>query len=303
MKSMNHLTSCFSATFPHKRYKTFHKNVSTIFSAICLFGLLLTSHFSLANKAATESEKHSEAVKPEYVFKPADNPSAEVNNALLKAKAENKFALIVLGAQWCHDSVGLAENFSTEQMHTILSDRFITQFVDVAYLEDRRNITNLLAYPNYFATPTVLIVDPTNNTIMNIDSITTWQSAASVDAAEYLEHFSRWNKQEANTLVTVSKKHSALSAFETEQSARLQNGYNKLGPLLEASEKARSHTNTGDQETEEESQLLNTLWREVKIFRTQVQADIHEFRTSDISNAELNAKLAKAAIEQQSWEK
>jgi hypothetical protein len=250
--------------------------------------------FASAFMAAADEEKN---VLSNYVFTPTENPILQAETALSKALAENKFALIVLGAKWCHDSVGLAEKFSTDEMQTVLAERYVTQFIDVAYLEDRRDITNLVGYPNYFATPTVFIVDPVSNTLLNMDSLTEWQSADSVDKQIYIEQFSRFNKGEAPIKPTLSNDMPSLVAFETEQSERLQKGYRVLGPLLAASDIEESSNMTG----KEREQLLK-LWREVKKFRINVQAQIHELRSTALDDEKLQQKLIDATQKVQYWE-
>jgi hypothetical protein len=237
----------------------------------------------------------SSVVLPEYVYTPSNTPKEQVETALAKAKAENKYALIVLGAQWCHDSVGLAARFSSDEMQSILSERFVTQFIDVGYFEDLRDITNLVAYPNYFATPTVMIVNPVTNTIENIDSMTIWQSADSVEMETYIEEFSKWNTNEIKHSPKTTKENKVLAEFEKQQSARLQKGYEELGPMLAASEDSSEQTN-------EEKEQFWQLWKEVKTFRTSVQASIHQMRKADIPTSELEQALLKLTPKTQSWE-
>jgi hypothetical protein len=250
--------------------------------------------FASAFMAAADGEKK---VRSNYVFTATENPILQAKTALRRALAENKYALIVLGAKWCHDSVGLAEHFSTDEMQTVLAERYVTQFIDVAYLEDRRDITNLVGYPNYFATPTVLIVDPVSNTLLNMDSLTKWQSAASVDLQVYIEQFSRFNQEETPTKPALSNNMPPLEAFEAQQSERLQQGYRVLGPLLAISDVEGSSKMTG----QEREQFLK-LWREVKKFRTNLQANIHELRSVEIDNDELPQKLIDATPKPQYWE-
>ena len=73
------------------------------------------THFSTN---AVEASDDSETV---YVS--SDHPMDDVQKALVKAKSSNKLLLIVMGAQWCHDSRGLAKNFENEEpyIHQILN--------------------------------------------------------------------------------------------------------------------------------------------------------------------------------------
>ena len=266
------------------------KKIIILVKAFSLFHCFI---FAAASMAAGEDTK----ILPNYVFIPTERPILQAETALSKALAENKYALIVLGAQWCHDSVGLAVNFSTDEMQSVLTARYITQFIDVAYLEDRRDITNLVGYPNYFATPTVLIVDPASNTVINMDSLKEWQSADSVDKQTYIEQFSRFNQGDAQSKPTLSNNMPSLAAFEAEQSERLQQGYKVLGPLLAASDIEESSNMTG----KEREQLLK-LWRKVKKFRINVQAHIHELRSTALDDEKLQQKLIDATPKVQYWE-
>jgi hypothetical protein len=267
------------------------KKITMLVRAASLFLCVIFAPTSMA--AANEDRE----VLANYVFTPTENPMLQAKTALSRALAENKYALIVLGAQWCHDSVGLAENFSTDAMQTVLSDGYVTQFIDVAYLEDRRDITNLVGYPNYFATPTVLIVDPVSNTVVNMDSLQEWQSADSVELQIYIKQFSRFKHKERPIKPLQNTTNLALKAFETQQSERLQQGYQVLGPLLAASDAEDTSTITG----EEREQFLK-LWREVKKFRTHLQANIHELRNTDLDDKQQVQKLVEATSKAQSWE-
>lgn len=269
-----------------------YAKTNTIVVTVAL--LFLCAIFVLTSMAAANEDRK---VLTNYVFTATENPMLQAKKALSKALTENRYALLVLGAQWCHDSVSLAENFSTDEMQTVLSDRYITQFIDVAYLEDRRDITNLVGYPNYFATPTVLIVDPVSNTIVNMDSIKKWQSADSVELQVYIEQFSRFNHEEAPINALQKTTTSALKVFETQQSERLQRGYQILGPLLAASDVEDTSTISG-----KESERFLKLWREVKRFRTHLQVNIHELRNTDLDNKQQLQKLAEAMPKAQSWE-
>ncbi|MEC8419069.1 MAG: thioredoxin family protein, partial [Pseudomonadota bacterium] len=92
----------------------------------------------------------------DYKYSPTANPLNKVVHAQSEAFKQNKLLLVVLGAQWCHDSTGLAKRFSSNEMQRILTPHYETVFVDVGMLEDRRNITERFNYPIYYATPTVM---------------------------------------------------------------------------------------------------------------------------------------------------
>lgn len=208
-------------------------------------------------------------VLPEYVFSPVASPIDKVTSALADARHDNKTLLVVLGAQWCHDSRGLSSAFSTPEMQHILSENYTVSFIDVGYLEDRRDVTQLFNYPTYFATPTVIVVDPKTGLHLNQSTMPKWAFAASVPLEDYVSYFERFitlNKSQAS--VRDTQLSPQIDAFGRQQAARLQQGYEQLGPMLEQDEQGASPAG------------LNELWKEVRSYRMAVQEQLADYASS-----------------------
>ena len=196
-----------------------------------------------------------------YTYAPSASPYQDVVNAQQRAVEQSKLLLVVLGAQWCHDSTGLAERFATKEMDLILRAHYETVFVDVGTLEDRRNITERFDYPIYYATPTVMVVEPKTSALLNRTSMDIWGRADSIPLSEYIQYFSRF------PAMTTAQKAPFINweatdeeeAYNKEQALRLQSAYDKLGPLLALD--LQGNTPQG----------LNELWKETKGFRTELQ--------------------------------
>lgn len=242
----------FPPGFNHLRY---FKICSSLLFALFLGACATTEHSDVLDK---------------YVYSPSDNRMQQIDETILIAKAEGKMAMIVLGAQWCHDSVGLAKNFSSSQMQTILNEKYETVFIDVGFLEDRRDITQRFGYPSYFGTPTVMIIEPNTETLLNYDSISKWQSADSVPMEEYQQYFQssfplQRNPQNAKQNTEFSKQ---VAQFEHQQIERLYHAYSELGPMLQADELG---------ELDSKEQFYKT-WKDVRSFRVQLQSDLVSLR-------------------------
>lgn len=199
-----------------------------------------------------------------YAYAPSSSPYQDVVRAQQQAIAQNKLLLVVLGAQWCHDSTGLTERFATKEMDLILRAHYQTVFVDVGTLEDRRNITERFDYPTYYATPTVMVVEPTTSSLLNRTTMDIWGRADSIPLSEYIQYFSRF------PAMTTAQKAPFINwqgtdeekAYNKEQALRLQSAYDKLGPLL--AQDLQGNTPEG----------LNALWKETKEFRTELQKNL-----------------------------
>lgn len=240
---------------------------------------------------ASDENKDTDNILPEYLYTPAADPMLAVTQTLERAKENNKLALVVLGAQWCHDSRGLASNFSKPALHTILNERFVSIFVDVGNYEDRRDITQRFGYPIYFATPTVLVVDPKTELLMNEDTLSIWQSAYSVDFDKYMSYFAEVGKNEISTdKIARLNDNKGLKRFTEQQVDRLLVAYARLAPLMALEDAG---------ELEDKSEFY-ALWNEVRDFRSQLQKDLHRLRSLAMQASQ--APLDFPVYEAFSWE-
>lgn len=213
-----------------------------------------------------------------YHYRPSEQLQESVNKTLEIAKSEQKLAIIALGAEWCHDSRALGARFSEPSMQEILGEHYVTQFADVGYLEDRREILEPLGYPINFGTPTVLVIDPESGTLINFAQVSMWQSADSVPLDEYENYFSSLAEDfKAGTITPLDQPASdELQAFTSRNVERLMAGYTALGPMLA----------DYDADLLESNEAFEALWVEVREFRAQLQKDLTAMRLAE--NAQAN---------------
>ncbi|MFZ8198731.1 thioredoxin family protein [Alteromonas portus] len=227
----------------------------SLFIKRCLTFITLVTAFVALNGCVSTLDENP------YTYTPSASPYQDVENAQQRAVEQSKLLLVVLGAQWCHDSTGLAERFASKEMDLILRAHYETIFVDVGTLEDRRNITQRFDYPIYYATPTVMVVEPKTGALLNRTSMDIWGRADSIPLSEYIQYFSRF------PAMTTAQKAPFINwqatdeekAYNKEQALRLQSAYDKLGPMLALD--LQGNTPQG----------LNELWKETKGFRTELQ--------------------------------
>ena len=189
-----------------------------------------------------------------------DSQTQRLEEALNQAQIKGKPLLLILGANWCHDSRALAGYFDSPQVKQAASHYQILP-VNVGYLENKSALLGQFNYPAYFATPTVLAIDPENKTVLNRASLVTWQSAHNESAAtlaEYLDAIA--TNSPANG--THSEIPPSLIEFETQQANVLYAHYQHLGALLKQEDEGKA------------APTLNAKWREVKAFRVKLQNDL-----------------------------
>ena len=229
-------------------------------------------------------------VLPQYTFKEDPNYMQSLALAQTKAVEDNKLLLVVLGAQWCHDSTGLAATFSNPQMHDILQTRFETIFIDLAYFEDRHNAVQKYGYPAFFGTPTVMVIDPKTNVLLNHNTISKWQNADSVPFEEYIEFFKTIDITPQVSQHQNSESHLQLELFMQKEVERLKKGFDHLRPIWES-------VRSGNEESED---LLEDVAEEVWNFRVKLQKDFHRLHEQiDQNNSQ---ELDYPEYDELSWE-
>ena len=135
------------------------------------------------------------AVKPaETSFYPKDaSGPAAFNAALANTKAQNKLAVIVFGADWCHDSRALARVLLSDQFKTEFGARFGVTFINVGKPQTGAG-TNLdlvqrLGVKNLKSTPALFVISPKGKVVNSKNDAVSWRNAESRGAVGVLGWF------------------------------------------------------------------------------------------------------------------
>lgn len=182
-----------------------------------------------------------------------------------RALREDKLALVILGANWCHDSKALARRLEDPELEAVLDEHYETLVVGVGYYEQGFDVAQQLGIAIYTHTPTVLIVDPKTRALVNLDDHDIWRDAARLSAVETLAYFEEkvepkgWSPASSNG--ELAPDHAGLQAFESQQAERLRRAYAILGPKLKM-----------------ESDDLDDFWRPVRDLRYQFADDLNRLR-------------------------
>ena len=234
------------------------------------------------------------------LYLPSEDAMADLSAALDAARNSNRLLLVMMGANWCHDSRALASRVYEEPLGTTINEHYETLFVDVGYLENGRDVITSLGSPVYYATPTVLIVDPVSGQVINASNRHQWANAASISMEESLEYF----REFANTDLTSFQNEQVvdadlqqllieIEAFEQLQAYRLYEAYAVLAPMLRAYK-------AGDKEAFSEE-----TWNEVRDFRYKIPADVEALRSEArqrVAAGETDIKLNYPVYPAFSWD-
>jgi len=239
----------------------------------------------------------AQAAKSGERYLPAENVMLELSAARQNARENDKLLLVIMGANWCHDSRALASRIYKKPLSKLIAEHYETIFIDVGYLEKGKDVINSLGLPVYYATPTVLIVDPVSGQLLNRKNRHQWANAANIsmqDSVEYFQQMSKTGPAETNEISeSLQLLLAEVDAFEQLQADRLYEAYAMLGPMLRAYKE-------GDKEA-----FSKARWNEVREFRYEVPADLDTLRAEAYqrsSAGETNIKLNYPRYPAFSWE-
>lgn len=140
--------------------------------ALALAGCVGASEPAVAAPAHPEAKSY--AVTPDAM--------ADVDAALVRAAANGKRVLVVLGANWCHDSLALAGWLETPRFATLVAERYELVFVNVGMPQtgDGHNLAVVQRFglAEMKGTPALLVLTA-DGRALNLDTAATWRDAAS----------------------------------------------------------------------------------------------------------------------------
>ena len=113
---------------------------------------------------------------------------SDVDATLFAAQTAKKNAIIVMGANWCHDSRALAGHFMTPRFQNLFAQSYEYVYVDMGIRNRNLDIASQFGVKKVEGTPTVIITDM-NGKVLNGQTAKTWRDAASRTEDEIYEEF------------------------------------------------------------------------------------------------------------------
>jgi hypothetical protein len=275
---------------------------------LAFLGIIISAVVSLGINAATDPALHA---KPELKTKaepeikephqtgerylPSDQQMLDIDNTLSKAKEANKLALIVMGANWCHDSRALATKLFLPEVKDTIESNYELLFVDVGYLTKVKKVITRFGMPVIYATPTVLIIEPNSEQQINGHNMHLWRDADKVSVSDTIEYFSDIANNRHDLLVSLTKVktenlalldalNQSINQFEQHQAQRIYKAFTIIGPLLK--------------EKKEGGQAKNFAkhWKAVAALRYKITDDLAILRQQAIEIASVTNSEKKLSF-------
>ena len=205
------------------------------------------------------------------LFQPSADPLADVQQALSRADDGDRLALVVLGANWCHDSRALASRLHSAPLAALIQQHYELVFVDVGFLDKGRDVVQQFGVAHFYATPTVLIIDPASGALINDEDRHIWGNAYNIDMSSSVQYFENWATNDSVTdplpdSAQLRQLYAEIDQFEQQLAERVAAGYAVVGPMLEAYKAGNAPED------------FEASWNELRDFRTAIPDAIRELR-------------------------
>ncbi len=256
-----------------------------LLQSLCLLLYLVAAN---ASAAETDSNGRRYAASPD--------PAADVQQALQRAADNDRRALVVLGANWCHDSRALASRLHKSPLLGLIEQEYELVFVDVGFYENRADVLSRFDVDQYYATPTVLIIDPANEQVVNNADRHIWGDAYRISMTDSVDYFERWANGDAATpprSAELRALYAQIDRFEAQMAERVAAGYAVVGPMLEARVAGNSPSD------------FNVRWDELSAFRNAVPGDVQALKAEAerrVAEGDESVELEFPEYPELSWE-
>ena len=154
-----------------------------------------------------------------------------------RAIAEDKLVLFVMGANWCHDSLGFVTKTDDPRFRKLIDQRYVLQLINIGDLEYVREVINHYGEPVIYGTPTVMVVEPVSDSLLNRATLPYWRDAEMISMSDTLAYFRAFEpgQRPPATAVHSPALTSALAEidrFERRQAERIYAAYDELGRMM-----------------------------------------------------------------------
>ena len=221
--------------------------------------------------AIPPSGQSADSEKTRY---PAATGYDQIEHSLAQARETaveaDKLLMVIMGADWCHDSRAFIDYLEDPGFAALIAERYVVERVNVGFYDHVRGVVDHWNIPIIYGTPTVLVIEPNSNTVLNRDSLSYWRSADSLGAAKAVTYFDRFEPGPpppvATPSSTLADALAEIDAFERRQAERLYVAYADLGERMRA---------LGD--ASPDADFLER-WDNVAAMRSSITADLAALR-------------------------
>ncbi len=159
--------------------------LGSMFIAGCAYGQNPNVKNSIAHAfdKAKPEKPHVDKFAAYKVYTPDINAMVEIDKALSQARKHGTKVMVVMGANWCHDSKSFAARMDKPEFKTLIENNYELVYVsagtDPGQKDQNREVSKRFGVDAIVGTPTIFIATP-DGTVLNADSAGYWRHANNI---------------------------------------------------------------------------------------------------------------------------
>ncbi|MEM1413046.1 MAG: thioredoxin family protein [Pseudomonadota bacterium] len=161
---------------------------------------------------------------------------AHVDQARQEARDQGKLLMVVLGADWCHDSRAFIDFLEDPEFAALVDERYRVVTVNIGFYDNVRGVVSAWSLPIIYGTPTVIVEEPVSGVILNMNTLPSWRNAHALGVSVAVEYFDAFapglppakTKPSAN----LAQALASIDDFERSQAERIYAAYAILGDMI-----------------------------------------------------------------------
>ncbi|PHQ60073.1 MAG: protein-disulfide isomerase [Robiginitomaculum sp.] len=151
---------------------------------------------------STDAKPHIQANAAYKLYDADANSMVDIDKAMARARIRGTKVMIVMGANWCHDSRGFAARLDQPKFQTLVADNYEVVYVsagtDSGQKDQNRDVSKRFGVDAIVGTPTVFIA-AADGTVLNADSAGYWRNAESIPADMSYAYLDMYAKNKVST--------------------------------------------------------------------------------------------------------
>ena len=155
--------------------------------------LVLAAALAVASSLAPAAAASPAAVEATHFYPRDADAHAMVETALADAAGSGRIAIIVFGADWCHDSRALARALTSREFRTEFGQRFTVTFVDVGTPQSGQgrnlDLARSFGIRRLKSTPALILAGADGKALNSAKDAVSWRNADSRGEAAILGWF------------------------------------------------------------------------------------------------------------------
>ncbi len=259
---------------------------------------------SVNQNVAYSKETKAEILQGEK-FHSFETQMQDVDKVIALAKDNNKLALIVMGANWCHDSRSLARKLFAPEVKEVIDTHYELLFINVGFMEKVKPVITRFGMPIIYGTPTALIIEPNAELLINRHNIHFVRDADSVSIADTKAYFETIAINRSKLVQSLSfldpqidqqklqQLNQEIDNFENHQADRIYQAYEVIGPMIKEKKLGVKNKN------------FQKYWSSASKLRYKITGDLDRLRAQAVNlskNDDSNEKLKFPTYSKFAWE-